>query len=322
MRDLEPITRRAPSAHNTQPWTLHYAPDHITIGWDEDRELPAGDPTRRDLYLSLGAFVETSLIAATDAGLPVRAEVAVDASKRVAARLLPACEPYATPYTTDTITARGCARGAHEPGRLRTDQLTRVREQLRDTALTELPARALAGQARDADRWLFGSPAVVRELRAWMRLGGRSARARAGGDDGLTAAALGLSASEAVAFRAALAALAGPLRHLGPSRLGLPRLLARSQAGLLRYDGSVLVLTGPAEPLDPSAMVTAGRDLVRCWYALTELGLAVHPLSQLIDCPDTASALRRRLGTPPLAIFRAGRPTAPPPRSKRLHEEP
>ncbi|NGN69483.1 hypothetical protein G5C51_37050 [Streptomyces sp. A7024] len=301
---MEPLARRAPSAHNTQPWTLDYA-DHLTIGWDPARELPAGDPTRRDLYLSLGAFIETYLIAAADAGLPIRAEIAVDPDRRQIARLHPARECYSTPYTARTITARGCARGTYENGRLRTEELARVREQLRCTALVELPAKALVARALRADRWLFGNPAVVRELRTWLRL----RRGDAAGD-GLTAEALGLSAAEAVAFRAALAGL-GPLH-----RLGLPGLLARAQAGLLRYDGSVLVLTGAQD--SPTEMVEAGRDLVRAWYALTELDLAVHPLSQLLDCPATSADLHRTLNARPLAAFRAGRPATPPPRSARL----
>ncbi|RQX56745.1 nitroreductase, partial [Micromonospora chalcea] len=68
-RALEPLCWRAPSAHNTQPWRLRYERWAITVGWDPADTLPAGDPTGRDLRLSLGAFVETCLIVAADAGL-------------------------------------------------------------------------------------------------------------------------------------------------------------------------------------------------------------------------------------------------------------
>jgi hypothetical protein len=59
---LEPHFYRAPSAHNTQPWRLHYAADSVKLNYDPMRSLPISDPTHRDLFLSLGAFVETVLI--------------------------------------------------------------------------------------------------------------------------------------------------------------------------------------------------------------------------------------------------------------------
>src|SRR4029453_9343574 len=73
-RELEPVVQRAPSAHNTQPWTLTYGTDHIDVGWDPAASLPVSAPTRRDLFLGLGAFVETCLVAAADTGLHVAAE--------------------------------------------------------------------------------------------------------------------------------------------------------------------------------------------------------------------------------------------------------
>jgi hypothetical protein len=76
----------------------------------------------------------------------------------------------------------------------------------------------------------------------------------------------------------------------------------------------VLVLTG-GEGDDP---LRAGRRLLRTWLTLARHGLAVHPLSQLIDCPATASRLADRAGATPLAVFRAGRPLAEPVRSARL----
>ncbi|MQY12641.1 hypothetical protein SRB5_27770 [Streptomyces sp. RB5] len=302
---LEDHIRRAPSAHNTQPWTLRPGSGGgAVVGWDPARELPAGDPTRRDLYLSLGAFVETALVVAADAGIPLRAEVRVDAGRHIAARLLPADRPYETPYTTRTVEARTTHRGAYAPGRLSTRTLDRLADGLTHTGLMELAARELRRHTTRADTWLWRTPAVVRELTRWLRLGRRPA------PDGLTAAALGLTRPQALGLRTALAAY-GPLR-----RLGLPALLARGQGDIPDHDGSVLVLTG--RPGTPEDMIDAGRDLVRMWYALTDLGLAVHPLSQLIDCPHTAAALTRRVGARPLAVLRAGRPAGPVHRSARI----
>ncbi|MEU3461310.1 hypothetical protein ABZ721_15355 [Streptomyces sp. NPDC006733] len=326
LREREELCRRAPSAHNTQPWVLRYDNDAVEVGWDPARELPDGDPGRRDLFLSLGAFVETCLIVAADAGLAIRAEITVDEERRTAARLLPAPELYATPFSARTVELRGCARGGHTGGRLTAADLDAAQAGLEGTRLVEVPARELAGLAVRADRWLFGTPPVVRELRTWLRLSRSHPRYAA---DGLTYEALDMSRAEALGLRMVLApAVYGVLR-----RLGLARLLAGSQSGLLRYEGSVLVLTTAAgadtsatgtpatgTTTTPAALVRAGQELVRVWYALAERGIAVHPLSQLLDCPLTEQELARRLGgrERPLAVFRAGRPTGPSVRSARI----
>ena len=80
----------------------------------------------------------------------------------------------------------------------------------------------------------------------------------------------------------------------------------------MRYDGSVLVLLA-----DDGDRIAAGRRLLRTWLTLARHGLAVHPLSQLVDCPATASRLAERVGGEPLAVFRVGRPLAEPVRSAR-----
>ncbi|MFC7484041.1 hypothetical protein ACFQX7_33965 [Luedemannella flava] len=167
--------------------------------------------------------------------------------------------------------------------------------------LRAVPCRELAGLLVDADRWMFGTPAVVRELRGWLRLSPRHPRYAV---DGLTDRAMAMTRAEAVGLAAVLAPAVYPVAR----RLGAPALLAAASKGLLRYDGSVLVLVGPVD--GPADLVGHGRALLRVWLSLASRGLAVHPLSQLIDCAATAAALRSRLGLgageSPLAVFRSG----------------
>lgn len=289
-RELEPIVQRAPSAHNTQPWTLAYGADHIDVGWDRACALPVSDPTRRDLFLGLGAFVETCLIAAADTGLLVAAE---------GLRLVPAATRYATPFTVTDLEERRCARGRYDDGPLPELEL--------EPGLARLPAAAVAPLLPRADRWMFGTPPVATELREWLRLTpSHPDYAR----DGLTDRALALSTVEAVGLRVALSDRV----YRAGRRLGLPALLAATST----VDGEVFVLTG-----SPTRLVDAGRRLMRTWLTLGRHGIAVHPLSQLLDCADTARALADLLPAlagprVPLAVFRAGRPLAPPPRSARL----
>jgi hypothetical protein len=55
----------APSGHNTQPWIVKVVESkHWIIGSDRKRWLPAVDPENRELFLSIGAFIENLVLAA------------------------------------------------------------------------------------------------------------------------------------------------------------------------------------------------------------------------------------------------------------------
>lgn len=59
----------AGSSHNSQPWKVEvYGKDSILVFADMTRKLPVVDPTSRELYISIGAFVENLHIAASAYG--------------------------------------------------------------------------------------------------------------------------------------------------------------------------------------------------------------------------------------------------------------
>ncbi len=297
LQRLEPLFWRAPSAHNTQPWLLDYRPDRIELGFDPARHLDAGDPTRRDLELALGAFVETVLIAAAseDVGL------AFDGGAFVPGPV------YATPFGPEDLLRRQTSRLPYEP-RLTAEELAAARAELRDgERLDELPAQQLTELFVVADRHVYESPAVVAELRRWLRLSKKDPDYKR---DGLTYEALALSPLEARLLGIALRP--APLRAVRTLRLH--HAFASSSASVLR-SGSVLVLSSAGDVRE------TGRTLMRIWLALSGLGCFTHPLSQLIDFEPTERELARRLGveTPRrvLSVFRAGRSAAPA-RSARL----
>lgn len=62
------LARWAPSSHNTQPWTVALNEGGVVIGYDPARHLKVGDPDKRELYLSLGCFIESFAVAAGSMG--------------------------------------------------------------------------------------------------------------------------------------------------------------------------------------------------------------------------------------------------------------
>lgn len=318
LRELEPDFWRAPSAHNTQPWVLRYHESSVEIGWDPACALPAGDPTGRDLRLSLGAFAETCLIVCADAGLAVAFRPDFSEPRRRIGHLVAAVEPHVTPFSTVDIRRRMSARVPYQPGCVDDEVVARLDELAGDGEVRRLPCRELIRPLYEADRHLFGTPSIAREMQEWLRLTPRHPRYD---EDGLTDRALDLSRWEAVALRAVLA----PYVYVMLRRVGLPRILAASSRGLLDYDGDVLVLVAPRD-CDPPGQVEMGRALLRQWLLLSGLGYTTHPLSQIIDTARTRDGLARMLGIADadrlLNVARVGRPTRPATRSARRKESP
>jgi len=59
----------APSTHNSQPWLFRIENDSVKIYYDKNLKIPEADPIGRDLYISLGCFLENLAIAANYFGI-------------------------------------------------------------------------------------------------------------------------------------------------------------------------------------------------------------------------------------------------------------
>src|SRR4051812_28036212 len=198
---------RAPSAHNTQPRRGRGAQDRIVVEADPSRWLRHGDPARRDLDLSVGAFIEALRLALAAAG--VRAECADPLAFRSGGGTELALHP-------------GAKVGAEERGAaslLRRRQTSRLRYSPRppEPAALEALARSAAAaglalhlveraapERRDLDAWFYAAsreswldPRAVTELAGWVRFDPEGARRP---DDGISTHCLGLSPAETAAM--------------------------------------------------------------------------------------------------------------------------
>jgi len=332
---------RAPSAHNTQPWDVRAdGPDALVLGWHADRVLEVGDPTRRDLLLSLGCVAEALAIVAAEEGYAVRPAWQVHRGRRVAGRLelgpvdgAPGSVGAAevAPFSVAELVARRTARAGYAEPFVTAEQVVEVGAAAGlgdagrgETALGDAGIAARAGlavlppdvvetQLAVADRWTFDGPATG-ELRDWLRLDPQDPAYRR---DGLSDAALGLAGWERAGLRLALQPpVLGLLR-----RTRLTALLGRTATA--RPLGTVVALTAHPDIRD-DAVADLGRSLLRVWLAAARAGLALHPLSQLLDCPASSTRVQQEVtgaaGPEHTAygVFRLGRPRTAPARSHRL----
>lgn len=195
---------------------------------------------------------------------------------------------------------------------LEAETLALLAESLAGSArLVALKGRDVSDLATLAERDFFGSSGAVAEFRRWFRPGLIRRAAR----DGLTASALGLSRAAATALWAATAPGIYPILR----RLGLPAMLGGYAGRALAPDTAVLALVGSGT--SPAERIERGRGLQRLWLKLAAWKLYVHPMSAILDCPETRAELGRRLRLADResveCIFRVG-PAADPPVSPRM----
>jgi nitroreductase len=310
--------RGAPSAHNTQPWRFQPQADgRIAVLWAPERALPASDPTGRDLRLSLGAAVESAILAASADGSPLRFVPAQDGERRVG-YLEPSGESPAgrDVHLARYLGERHTARKPHlprplPPGLVGASREEAARQGYELRCLTDARSiRRLGRVMRRATAAAYADGAVHEELWRWLRLDPRRPEYRR---DGLTAGALDLRALSHLLARVCLP----PPRMRLLVRLGLHHALALEAGLTLRRSASLWLLAAPSGGGD---LLHAGRTLQRLWLLATSEGLTTHPASALID---SEAAARDTLmifgagGLVPLSVYRMGY-SEPVERSPRL----
>jgi hypothetical protein len=299
----------APSSHNTQPWKVRVLSDReVLVLLDQGRLLPAVDPERREALVSVGAFLENLALGAESQGLAASVEITID-------------DPAGT----------GVARVSFKPATVAGDakilEALLARETFRGKLpSTPLPDETVQGLAATApSRWTFfpsGSPEgnwirealaesnrlqasrddAMEELAAWIRFSpGAVARHR----DGLTTAGMSLPAP----IRAFMALFFNGKSVTGHAFREAGVTKAREQAGSC---AGFFVLASPDG--SPRSAVQAGRELESFWIEAVRRGVAVQPMSQLLEESPWKEEAASRLGTGGTVqmVLRVGLAMSPP----------
>ena len=195
MERLAYYARLAPSSHNSQPWRFVIGQAEVDVFADFERWMPATDPDKRELHISLGCAIEALRIAADYAGWGSEVSyfpVAHDES--LAARLkIAMAGPKRDASASDLlprILSRRTSHAVFDPGKPVSDP-DRKRLyacfQVGDVSLHYLHERAgldaLAASGARADQALFARPGYREELGRYVgeaRLGGSWLASRLG----------------------------------------------------------------------------------------------------------------------------------------------
>lgn len=289
LAELVRMATLAPNSHNTQGWSFTPLRDGIRIAVDPGRRTPIVDPDDHHLYVSLGAAVETFILAATAYGITATPQVAADgavtltfADGATPSPILPAItlrQSHRGLYDDTVLTDADRSALVADPAlRLIEDAPTR-------TALRDLTVAAHGKQMAD--------DAYRAELKSWLRFSqGAALDAR----DGLFS---GCSGSPALP------------QMLGDGLFGLlVTAEGQSEALAAQIDSAPALGLLVTDPDTALGRIETGRRLARIGLVATSQGLAMAHVNPALENADSRAEVARLLGLTsgrPSILLRLGR---------------
>jgi len=275
----------APSSHNSQPWKFHIRDSEIDIFADKDRWLKVADADQRELYISVGCALENLLIAAEHFGYAHQEEYFPEGEDNLAAvvKLTPKgkIEKQRDPVLFEQIPKRYTNHNLYETRKIPKAEMAQLHaciyeegfwifstnegpyilfteEELR-RRIDELITRADAIQLTDR--------AYTKELGFWFGQG-------VFGTPWLMA----------------------KISRLALTYLNISKGQTKKDSEMLLSAPALVALASVAD--DRKSQVMAGQIFDRIALTATSLGMAIHPMSQILEVPEIQAKLRELLEVP------------------------
>ena len=295
LESLVDYARLAPSTRNTQPWSFAVRGDEIRVFVDLGRWLRVADPDRRELYLSAGCALENLLVAGAHHGY----KASVSYVKEERADGLAAVARFEP---------GGRAEDRRVPlfGAIGKRQTNRRPYRRRPLARDVMAGLYAAVHDQDVQLWLVTDAETSGRVEPLLALAERTQYS-----DPAYRRELAESIGSGVFGHGWFEAAAGRLvvKHVdvggAAARKGVARLHSAPALG---------VLTSRAD--DRAVEVRAGQAFERLALTATRMGVALQPMSALMQSPITRAAVAELLPIEayPQHAFRLG--YAPPERRR------
>jgi nitroreductase len=266
----------APSSHNTQPWTFAVdRVDQVSVYADASRWLRVADADKRELFISVGCALENLVVAAEHFGyttqvsyFPAPADESLVATVRMRCNGDPASPR--SPHLFDAIVARHTNHETFTARPIPGPQLEWLRaccfEPDIRLFLTEDPdiRRRADELVVESDARQFADPAYREELAYWI----------------------GQGVFGTPWLMAQIAKLAVAYINLGSS--------VASKDSEVLMSAPMLALLASREN-DRASQVRVGQAFERIYLTATALGIAIRPMSQVLELPEQKEKLAKLL---------------------------
>lgn len=277
---------QAPSVHNSQPWRFLIGHHGLDLLADWSRQLPAIDPSGRDLLLSCGAALGVAEVSLAGAGVRTACELMPEPHDPTCLARLTVLETGVEPSANDVALAaavpyRHTNRRPFLPLPVRPEQVDTLQAAGSGPGTWMAVVRreeerlALAVLLQRSEQLQHKTPGYDEEVAHWTSVPSDAT-------EGIPAYAVPARADDW--SRGDL-----PLRDLDPSRMGGLPAATRSNR-----QQTLLVLGTDAD--SRSDQVRAGAALVRVLLTATSFGLAASVFSGIVEVPSTRTRLQAELG--------------------------
>lgn len=289
-REILFLASLAPSGHNTQPWFVQYlAPFHWIIGNDKSKWLPAVDPNQRETMLSIGAFIQNLDYAAASFGYICDWSLlaATNQDERVMEVKLNK-QAAKNSFDIAKIQNRRTVRSGFLKDLLKKEDLDCLvdseTEYIHYLPNNGKESEYINEQTIEANRLQFYRDAAQAELADWIRFSSKDA---AKYRDGLTTAGMeieGISGYVVRNFYGRDDVMKTDFRERGLDKVKQEVSESAGWILITSKDDSVATL------------LETGRRMQRLFLKVREKGIAIHPMTQILEESLARTTLNLSIG--------------------------
>ena len=306
-RSLEPIGKSAVyqmlylaslagSSHNSQPWRVEvYGNRIIRLYADSTRALGVVDPDRRELFISLGAFIENLTLSAGSLGYECKLTLEDNYSNAKPVAEIVLNKASATAYNLKLIETRMTLRTPFDTNAIKENDVRRITkpdaERIHFFEASGAEGKFIAQQTIEAYTQQAYNKAAQDELANWLRFSDKDVDAKR---DGLTTAGMqitGISGFFVRHFMKPEDSKKGSFIKAG---------IDKTKKQALSCGGWIVITSSGNSVAD---WINTGRLYQQIHLICTELGLGFQPMNQAVEERDYKTQVVKRLGIKTELVF-------------------
>ncbi len=274
----------APSSHNAQMWSVKIINDSIMeVCLKNKRLLPCVDSENREAWISIGAFVENCIIAASSLGYRTDVKIKVNS---VQIKLFSLQQNRRDTNNLTLITNRQTLRTPFMKTPIDSNKIRRISNlstNVRYFALSSIEGQFISNQAISSYEIQMNDTNKMQELAQWMTFSRKEEKHKR---VGITPEALGITGLGRFFYNLFLSEKSVNSNLFRNSSI-------KSAKKQLQFCAGFIIITSYQNNMEE--WVNAGRLLEQVWLTCIKLNIAVHPMSQAIEEQGNYNLLKKEL---------------------------
>lgn len=265
----------AGNSHNTQPWMVKVIDDYtMEVYADTLRHLKVVDPTRRGLFISLGAFIENINLAAGSLGYSADIEIKAEKPTDTLAAIIKLRKTEKTNFNLVDLENRKTTRTPFENSPINANDLKLITENF--TNMVFIPANSdngkyISTKTLEAYTQQANNEDAKNELASWIRFTNFDVKDNR---DGLTTGGMGIKGFGGFMVRNFFKPADSKKQSFVDKGVNKTKAQVENCAGW--------ILISQTEDT-PENWINTGRIYEQINIACSKLGIGFHPMNQMIE---------------------------------------